>query len=42
MTTCPPALVDSAIANRLDAVLELRKLVELLQGAELPKGFGRD
>jgi hypothetical protein len=35
-------VADSAIAERLDAVLELRELVEQLQGAELPKGFGRD
>jgi hypothetical protein len=38
----PPALADTTTAERLDAVLELRDLVEQLQGAELPKGFGRD
>jgi hypothetical protein len=35
-------LADSAIAERLDAVLELRDLVEQLEAAELPRGFGRD
>ena len=38
----PDGLADSAIAERLDAVLELRELVEQLQAAELPRGFGRD
>ena len=36
------SLVDSALADRLDAVLELRELVEQLDAVELPKGFGRD
>jgi hypothetical protein len=35
-------MADSAITDRLDAVLELRDLVEQLDAAELPKGFGRD
>ena len=38
----PPGVADSAIAERLDAMLELRELVEQLQAAEPPKGFGRD
>jgi hypothetical protein len=38
----PPGAADSATAERLDAVLALRDLVEQLQDAELPKGFGRD
>jgi hypothetical protein len=38
----PDGLADSAIAERLDAVLELRDLVEQLEAAELPRGFGRD
>jgi hypothetical protein len=38
----PVSLADSALADRLDAVLELRDLVEQLEAAELPKGFGRD
>jgi hypothetical protein len=38
----PPGLADGATAQRLDDVLELRDLVEQLQGVELPKGFGRD
>jgi NAD(P)H-dependent flavin oxidoreductase YrpB (nitropropane dioxygenase family) len=38
----PVGLVDSAIAERLDAVLDLRELVEQLEAAELPRGFGGD
>jgi hypothetical protein len=38
----PPALAESATAERLDAVLDLRDLVEQLQAADLPRGFGRD
>ena len=38
----PPGLADSATAQRIDEVLELRDLVEQLQGVDLPKGFGRD
>lgn len=38
----PPGVADSAMAERLDAVLELRDLVEQLEAAELPRGFGRD
>ncbi len=38
----PPGLEDSAIAQRLDDVLELRDLVDQLQDADLPRGFGRD
>jgi hypothetical protein len=38
----PASLADSAIADRLDEVLQLRDLVEQLAAAELPKGFGRD
>jgi hypothetical protein len=38
----PPGLVESATAERLDAVLALRDLVDELQAAELPRGFGRD
>ncbi len=38
----PPSLAESATAERIDAVLELRELVEQLQDAQLPKGFGRD
>jgi hypothetical protein len=30
------------MAERLDTVLELRDLVEQLEAAELPRGFGRD
>jgi hypothetical protein len=30
------------MAERLDTVLELRDLVEQLEAAELPWGFGRD
>jgi hypothetical protein len=35
-------VADSAIAERLDTVLELRDLVEQLEAVELPRGFGRD
>jgi len=35
-------LADSAVAERLDTILELRDLVEQLEAAELPRGFGRD
>jgi hypothetical protein len=38
----PTGLADSKIAERLDAVLELRDLVEQLEVVELPRGFGRD
>jgi hypothetical protein len=37
----PASLAEAAIAQRLDAVLELRDLVDQLVGADLPKGFGR-
>jgi hypothetical protein len=37
----PASLAEAAIAERLDAVLELRELVDQLAGADLPKGFGR-
>lgn len=38
----PAGLADGAIAERLDAVLEMRDLVEELEAVELPRGFGRD
>jgi hypothetical protein len=38
----PANLANSATAEALDAVLELRGHVEDLQGVEVPKGFGRD
>jgi hypothetical protein len=38
----PASLANSATAEALDAVLELRGHVEDLQAVELPKGFGRD
>jgi transposase len=38
----PTGVADSAMAERLDTVLELRDLVEQLEAAELPRGFGRD
>ncbi len=38
----PDGVADSPTADRLDAVLELRDLVDQLEAAELPKGFGRD
>jgi hypothetical protein len=38
----PPSLANSATAEALDALLELRGYVEELQAVELPKGFGRD
>jgi hypothetical protein len=38
----PAGVADSALAERLDTVLELRELVEQLEAAELPRGFGRD
>jgi hypothetical protein len=38
----PASLADSAAAEALDAVLELRGHVEDLQAVEVPKGFGRD
>jgi 5'-deoxynucleotidase YfbR-like HD superfamily hydrolase len=40
--TMPVGLADSELAERLEAVLELRDLVEQLVAAELPSGFGRD
>ena len=38
----PASLANSATAEALDAVLELRGYVEELQAVVLPKGFGRD
>ncbi len=38
----PSSLEDSATAEALEVVLELRGHVEYLQAVELPKGFGRD
>jgi hypothetical protein len=38
----PSSLANSAMAEALDTVLELRGYVEELQAVELPKGFGRD
>ena len=38
----PSSLANSATAEALDAVLELRGHIEDLQAVELPKGFGRD
>jgi len=38
----PASLANSATAEALDAVLELRGYVEELQAVALPKGFGRD
>ena len=38
----PPQLADSATAERIGEVLQLRDLVEQLEAAELPRGFGRD
>jgi hypothetical protein len=38
----PSSLANSAMAEALDAVLELRGYVEELQAVVLPKGFGRD
>jgi hypothetical protein len=38
----PPGLADSATAQMIDDVLALRDLVEQLDAADLPKGFGRD
>ena len=38
----PPSLAEGATAERIEEALELRDLVDQLQAAELPKGFGRD
>jgi len=38
----PASLAGSALCERLDAVLELRDLVDQLSLADLPRGFGRD
>jgi hypothetical protein len=38
----PASVSNSTTAQRLDEVLALRDLVEQLQAADLPKGFGRD
>jgi hypothetical protein len=38
----PASLANSATAEALDAVLELRDYVEELQAVVSPKGFGRD
>jgi hypothetical protein len=41
-TNMPSSIDSTATAERLDELLELRDLVEQLQDARLPKGFGRD
>jgi hypothetical protein len=38
----PDSLAETAYVEKLDAILELRELVESLADADLPKGFGRD
>ena len=38
----PDSLAESIYVEKLDAILELRDLVETLADADLPKGFGRD
>jgi hypothetical protein len=38
----PPGLADTATAQRIDDVLALRGLVEELDAADRPRGFGRD
>jgi hypothetical protein len=38
----PDSLADSALAERLDAMLEWRDIVDQLSLADLPRGFGRD
>ena len=38
----PAGLADGELAERLDAVLELREAVEQPAAAELPSAFGRD
>jgi hypothetical protein len=38
----PDSLADSALAERLDAMLEWRDLVDQLSLADLPRGFGRN
>jgi hypothetical protein len=38
----PSSLANSATAEALDAVLEMRGHVEDLQAVEVPKAFGRD
>ena len=38
----PDSLAATAYVEKLDAIIELRELVETLAEADLPKGFGRD
>jgi len=38
----PQSLAEGVVAERLDGLAELRELVDQLEAAELPKGFGRD
>jgi hypothetical protein len=38
----PESLAEAAIGERLDTLLDLREIVDALQAATLPKGFGRD
>ena len=38
----PDSLADSALAERLDTMLEWRDLVDQLSLADPPRGFGRD
>jgi hypothetical protein len=37
-----PSLAESSTAERVDDVLGLRDVIDQLQAAELPEGFGRD
>jgi hypothetical protein len=38
----PDSLAETAYVAKLDAIIELRELIETLADADLPKGFGRD
>ncbi len=38
----PESLASGEYAARLDSILEMRSLVEQLDAADLPLGFGRD
>jgi hypothetical protein len=38
----PESLTEGSTAQRIEELLELRDLVDQLQNAELPRGFGRD
>jgi len=38
----PPSLEESALAEKLDAIIALEGVIDELEAVELPLGYGRD